>query len=54
VFLAGLPIAVLMLIPAAQFLVPSFGAAVMTRLRHGLPQPQRPAAAEPAAEAPQA
>lgn len=54
VFLAGLPIAVLMLIPAAQFLVPSFGAAVMTRLRHGLPQPEQPAAANPAPEVLQA
>jgi CysZ protein len=39
IFVAGLPIAILMLIPALQFLAPTFGAAVMTRLRHRL-QPQ--------------
>lgn len=39
IFVAGIPIAILMLIPAAQFLAPTFGAAVMTRLRHRLDPP---------------
>jgi CysZ protein len=47
VFLAGVPIATLMLIPAAQFLAPTFGAAVMTRLRHRLDPPKPPPSPTP-------
>jgi CysZ protein len=51
IFFAGVPIAVLMLIPAAQFLAPAFGAAVMTRLRHRL-DPTLSAPPAPPASAP--
>lgn len=53
IFLAGIPIAVLMLIPALQFLAPTFGAAVMTRLRHRLdPSAAIAAPSTPAESAP--
>jgi CysZ protein len=57
IFLAGLPIAILMLIPALQFLAPTFGAAVMTRLRHRLdpnPAPTAVAGTPPPSPAPPA
>jgi CysZ protein len=57
IFLAGVPIAILMLIPALQFLAPTFGAAVMTRLRHRLdpnPAPTAVAGTPPTSPAPPA
>lgn len=52
IFFAGIPIAVLMLIPALQFLAPTFGAAVMTRLRHRLDPSAATAPSAPAESAP--